>query len=107
MRKEELIASRVPQDLLTDLKKIERVEHLDRSTSVRRLLYTAVREWKLEHASKRYRENQTTLAKAAQEAGVSVREMMEYLRETKVPLQYDVLDFQEDLKAIRSRAKKK
>ncbi len=107
MRKEELIASRVPQDLLADLKRIERVEHLDRSTSVRRLLYAAVREWKLEHASKRYRENQVTLAKAAQEAGVSVREMMEYLRETKVPLQYDADDFKHDLKAIRSRSRKK
>jgi len=86
---------------------LARAEHPDRSRSVRRLLYTAVRGWELEHASKRYKENQTTLAKAAKDAGVSVREMMEYLRETKVPLQYDADDFQEDLKAIRSRPRKK
>jgi len=103
MRKEQLIASRVPPDLVADLERIQEVEHVDRSTAVRRLLYTAVREWKLEYATKLYSENRITLARAAQEAGVSVREMMEYLRQKKVPTQYDLEDLERDLKGIYAR----
>lgn len=103
MRKEQLIASRVPPDLLADLQRVEEVEHLDRSTAVRRLLYTAIREWKLEYAAKLYAGNRVTLARAAEQAGVSVREMMEYFRQKKVPMQYDLDDFEQDLKGIYAR----
>ena len=103
MRKEQLIASRVPPDLVADLQRIEEVEHLDRSTAVRRLLYAAILEWKLEYAARVYAENRVTLARAAEEAGVSVREMMDYLRQKKVPAQYDLEDFEQDLKGIYAR----
>ena len=103
MKKEQLIASRVPPDLVADLQRIEEVEHLDRSTAVRRLLYSAIREWKLEYATRLYKENRATLWKAAEEAAVPLREMMDYLRQQKVPMQYDVEDFEEDLKGIHAR----
>ena len=102
-----MIASRVPPDLVADLRRIEEAEHLDRSTAVRRLLYSAVREWKMEHATKLYRENRVTLGMAAEKDGVSVREMMEYLRQKKVPMQYDLEDFEEDLKGIYARLGKR
>ncbi|OGO40319.1 MAG: hypothetical protein A2147_01650 [Chloroflexi bacterium RBG_16_57_8] len=103
MKKEELIASRVPPDLAADLRRLEEVEHLDRSTAVRRLLYSGIREWKLEHAGKLYRENRITLARAAEDAGVPVREMMEYMKREKIPVQYDLEDFEHDLKGIYGR----
>jgi predicted HTH domain antitoxin len=103
MKKEELIASRIPLELFEDLKKIEEIEHLDRSSNLRRLLYSGVREWKMEHASALYRDSRVTLETAAQEAGVSIREMMDYLRQNKIPLQYDLEDFEKDLKGIYQR----
>ena len=106
MKKDELIASRVPPDVVEDLKKLEEVEHIDRSTAVRKLLYTGIREWKLEYATKLYRDNRVTLARAAEEAGVPVREMMEYFRRKKVPMQYDTDDFERDLKGIYERLEK-
>ncbi|MBI2917834.1 MAG: UPF0175 family protein [Chloroflexi bacterium] len=103
MKKDQLIASRVPPDLVEDLQRIEEVEHLDRSTAVRRLLYSAIRQWRMDYATRQYRENRMTLARAAEEARVSVREMMDHLRQTKVPMQYDVEDFEDDLKGIYAR----
>lgn len=97
MRKEELIASMVPADVLAELKRLEEVEHIDRSTAVRRLLYAGLREWKLQYAAGLYQENKVTLGKAAKEAGVSIREMMEYLRHKKIPMQYDEEDFERDI----------
>lgn len=107
MKKEELIASRVPFELLEDLKKIEDIEHLDRSTALRRLLYAGIREWKLEYSAKRYQENRITMEKAAEEAGLSLREMMEYLRQKKIAVQYDLEDFERDLKGIYQRTASK
>lgn len=103
MRKEKLVASRVPPDLVVELKKVEEIEHLDRSAVLRRLLYTGVREWKMQYAARLYQENKVTMARAAEEAGVSLREMMEYMRQKKIPMQYDMEDFEKDLRGIYER----
>ena len=82
--------------LVRELEFIAEVEQADRSTTVRRLLTNAVREWKLEHYARQYGEGKSTLARAAQEAGVSLWEMMEYLRDHKVSVQYDLDDLRKD-----------
>ncbi len=99
MRKEELVAARLPAPLVSELKKIEDVEQSDRSTVVRKLLSRAVSEWRREYAAKRYSSGRVSLEKAAAEAGVSVREMMQYLKENKISGQYDLEDLDEDLKS--------
>lgn len=48
MKKEELIASRVPSKLVADLRKLEEEEHIDRSTAVRKLLYAGLQDWKMQ-----------------------------------------------------------
>ena len=93
-----MVAARLPESLVADIKKIEGVEQTDRSTVLRKLLYKAVADWKKEHAAKLYGEGFITLERAAAEANVSVREMMEYLKQRKVPAQYDVEDLEEDMK---------
>jgi predicted HTH domain antitoxin len=70
---------------------------------MRKLLATAVTDWKLEHYAKLYGERKITLARAAREAGVSLWEMIDYTRRKKIPSQYDLDDFEDDLEAIRSR----
>lgn len=97
MKKDELVAARLPQPLVKALRKIEEVEQSDRSAVVRRLLYRAVAEWKKDYAAKRYGERKLTLERAAMEADVSVREMMEYLRQKKVPGHYDLSELEEDM----------
>ena len=43
------------------------------------------------------------MEKAAIDAGVSVREMMEYLKQKKVPSQYNTEDLDEDMKNFYKR----
>jgi predicted HTH domain antitoxin len=52
---------------------------------------------KIEHAARLYSENKVTLERAAMEASVSVREMMDYLKGRKIPAQYDLEDLEEDM----------
>lgn len=63
VRKEQMVGTRSPEDLVRDLETIEHVEQSDRSTTVRKLLYKAVREWKLEHYGRLYGDGRVSLAR--------------------------------------------
>ena len=105
MKKEQMVGTRLPTALVRDLEAIEEVEQSDRSTTVRKLLYRAIRDWKLDHYSKLYGEGKLTLARAAREAEISLWEMMDYVRKKKISAQYDLEDLERDLKsAFRSRS---
>ena len=103
MKKEELVATRLPRNLVLDLKKIESAEQSDRSTVLRKLLYREVTDWKKEYSARLYAEGKVTLEKAALDSGSSVREMMEYLKTRKIPAQYDAEDLEEDMKSFYRR----
>jgi predicted HTH domain antitoxin len=106
MKKEEMVAARLPEALVSDIKKIESVEQADRLTVLRKLLYKAVTEWKKKYAAKLYADGSITLERAAMDAEVSVREMMEYLKARKIPAQYDVEDLEENMKNFYKRMEK-
>ena len=97
MKKEEMVAARLPETLVSDIKKIEDVEQTDRSTVLRKLLNKAVADWKKEYAAKRYADGSITLERAAMDAGISIREMMDYLKQKKTVSQYDKEDLEEDM----------
>ena len=105
MRKEKMVGTRLSLELVRELELIEDVEQSDRSTTVRRLLSSAIRQWKLEHYVRLYGDGKLTLARAAREAGVSLWEMMDYARARKVPAQYDLEDFQRDVKVLHENSK--
>ena len=104
MRKEQMVGTRLSQHLVRELERIERTEQSDRSTTVRKLLARAIGEWKLDHYARLYGDGKLTLAGAARDAGVSLWEMMDYARSRKISAQYDLGDFQQDMKSVYARA---
>jgi len=58
---------------------------------------------KVEHAARLYAEGSITLEGVAMDVGISVREMMEYLKQRKIPAQYDIEDLEEDMKSLYKR----
>lgn len=107
MKKDQMVGSRLPPELMRDLDLIQSVEQTDRSAVVRKLLSRAAKEWKLEYYAKQYGEGRISTERAAYEAGVSVWEMMDYLSQKKIPAQYDLEDLEHDIKVIHSRLSKK
>ena len=105
MRKDHMVGARLPSELVQDLKTIEEAEQSDRSTTIRKLLFKAIKDWKLEHYARLYGDGRISLARAAREAGVSLWEMMDYARSRKVPAQYDPEDFHRDLGIVYTRIK--
>lgn len=100
MRREETVRVRLPVGLVRELELIEEVEQSDRSTTVRRLLASAVHDWKLKHYARQYGEGKVTLARAARDTGVSLWETTDYARARKVPVQYELEDLLRDLETI-------
>ena len=100
MKKEQMVGTRLPSELVRELAFIEEVEQSNRSTTVRRLLSKAIQQWKLEHYVRLYGDGKLTLARAARDAGVSLWEMTDYARARKVPAQYDLEELQRDLGTI-------
>jgi predicted HTH domain antitoxin len=92
----EIVSTRVPDDMAKDLEEIEKEEKIDRATVVRKLLAKAIAGWKLEKALTLYCGGKITLWKAAKIAGLSLWEMMEIVKERKVPFRYTYEDFRED-----------
>ena len=103
MKKEQMVGARLPEELVRDLRMIEDIEQSDRSTTVRKLLTRAVAGWKLDHYARLYADRRITLERAANVAGVSVWEMLDHLRDRRIPAQYDLADLEQDLKGIRAR----
>ena len=100
MKKEQMVGTRLPDTMVQDLEAIEQVEQADRSTTVRKLLSRAIQDWKLDHYSRLYGRGKLTLARAASEAGVSLWEMMDYVKNNKITAQYGLEDLQRDLKTV-------
>ena len=96
------ITTRVPEDLEKKIEKISHIEHLDKSTVVRRLLSKAVQEWLIDHALTQYQEGKVTIGRAARMVGIPLREMIAIASRKGIPFQYSLDDLREDFQAAEN-----
>ena len=94
----ETITLRLPPQTAKKLREIAKKEGKDRSTLIRELLERGVKEKSVEQAVELYKAGQVTGWKAAQLAGVSLRNFYKVLAEKEVLIQYSEKDLEEDLK---------
>lgn len=100
----EIVSTRVPEDMAKDIEEIEKEEKADRATVVRKLLAKAIADRKLERALTLYGSGKVSLWKASKIAGLTLWEMMEIVKQKKIPSQYSYEDFREDFeKALKEQ----
>ena len=97
----QVLTTRLSESLEKDLELAAKVEQLDKSTIIRRLLNKALIDWKREQAIKRYQEGIFSTGQAAEFMGISTWSFLTILREKKVPLTYDTEDLKKELKDIK------
>lgn len=97
----EAVTARLPKEMVREVERLAEKMKVDRSELIRRLLDSAIREKKLEDAVQAYREGQVTLWKAAEIAGISLREMMDLVKEKKIPVSYTLEDLRRDLEYVK------
>jgi hypothetical protein len=94
------ITTRVPKELERELEAYMKVEHVERSAALRRLLYAALQAWREERALWLLSDGKITFSKAAEIAGIDVWELATKLREKKIQWVSDEV-IEHDLKAFR------
>ena len=72
----EVLTTRIREDLLKDIQQIEKDERSERAEVVRKLLDTAVQEWKMTKALKMISEGRWTVRRAARLAGSTYHEIL-------------------------------
>ena len=77
---------RVDEDTYRGIEEAAETEKVDRSTATRRLLEAGLTDYRKRKALDAYRGGACTLWKAAQLAGLSVREMMKLAEAEKIPV---------------------
>jgi len=78
------LGARVPEEIEQHLAEFMRLEGVDKSTAVRKILERGISEWRRERALKLLGEGKVTFARAAELADISLWELVELVRERKV-----------------------
>ena len=94
------ISAKIPKDLEEQLQEYMKVEHLEKSSSVRRLLFKSLQKWREEYALKLLSEKKITLSKAAQVAGLDIWSFIEEVRKAKIQWVSDKI-VKKDLEALK------
>ena len=95
------VSARIPKELEKDVERLMREEHLEKSAALRKLLHLGVQNYRLERALRGLSEGRFSLAKAAEEGGLTVWEILdEASRRHVIWVAEDVL---EDVRGRKSR----
>lgn len=97
----DIITTRLTGNLNKDLTIVAKTEHLDKSTVMRRLLSSAISEWKKEYAIKMYVSGKYSTEQSARFAELSLWSFLDLLKEKKIPLTYDIEELERDIKNIK------
>ena len=82
-------------------KALEAIEqpYLDRQTLIKNLLFSGLKQYRIELAMKKYLDGEVSTWKAAEIAGVSLRKMTKILQEKGVEMHYSLID-EEDAREV-------
>jgi len=92
-----LLGVRVPKTIVNDIRYLAEEEHLDKSAVVRRLLSEAVSVELINQALKKYANGEISMGRAAKLARIPYADFMKSAAEKKIPINYSVQDFREDI----------
>ncbi len=96
----EQVNLRLEEDLLADLEHVAEEEALDRGTVIRRLLRDSVQRWRIEQALREYQRGHLSMERAAEEAHVSLWELMDKLHRERIPHSMTADDVSESLREL-------
>ncbi|MBI3034974.1 UPF0175 family protein [Candidatus Woesearchaeota archaeon] len=94
------VVARVPNEIRKDIEFFARQEQTDKSTIIRKLLTSAVKQKKLDYALKEYADMKVSLGRAAELAKLPVSDFMEEAAKHHIPVNYTKEDLRRDFKAV-------
>ncbi|MDI6639512.1 MAG: UPF0175 family protein [Methanocellales archaeon] len=95
----EVISIRPTKEMTKKLENLAKIRHMERSSLVRELLDIGIQEKLKEHALDLFTKNKISVGKAAEIAEISVREMLELIKERNILLHISSEDLKKDFEA--------
>ena len=95
------ISARIPRELEKELERLMREEQLEKSAALRKLLHLGLKNHRLEKALAALGKGKVSLSKAAEDAGLSIWELMDEAARQRVTWVAD--DSIEDVNGRRRR----
>lgn len=92
---------RLPLEIDIEIERIAKLEDSDKSKLIRELIISGIKEKKIEELIKLYEKGKVTLWKAARLAKISLWEMIEIVKERKIPAQYGETELKKDIEALK------
>lgn len=93
------LTTRISERLEKEIEEMGKDERIGKSAEARRLLERAVRERKIEKALRKYEEGGISLGRAAEEADLSLRELLAEMKKRDVHFRYSRESLKEDIEA--------
>lgn len=106
MSESQAIGIRLDSAFLNRIRALSKEEHLDRSTAIRILLEEGYKNYLARKAAENYIAGKFTISKAAENAGITVWEMEQYLINKGFKSQYSTEDLREEINRIKTKFKK-
>ena len=95
------VSARIPQELEKEVERLMREERLEKSAALRKLLHLGVQNYRLERALRGFGEGRFSLSKAAEEAGLTVWEILDEAARRRVT--WVAEDVMEDIRGRKGR----
>ena len=95
------IGVRIPEEMLKDLEESAREENMDKSTVIRHFIIEGLREYKRERAARLYKERRVSINGAAELAGLTIREMVDYLIRKGYKSCYSYEDLEKEMELFK------
>jgi len=87
------VSARIPRELEAEVERLMREEHLEKSAALRKLLHLGIETYRVDRALRGLRDGRFSLLKAAEEASLTVWEVLEEASRRRVTwVADDVLD---------------
>lgn len=93
---------RLDKKIVEELNLIADEEHEDRTTVIRKLLIDAIGNYKQDRVLRKYEQGKISISRAAEETGLTVGEIEEYMVRKGYRSKYSTVDMERELELLKS-----
>lgn len=93
---------RLDKKVIEELNRIADEEHEDRTTVIRKLIASAIEDYKKRKVLKMYEQGKISISKAAEDTGLTIGDIEEYMVREGYRSKYSTQDLQREMELLKS-----
>lgn len=93
---------RLDKKVVKELNRIADEEHVDRTTVIRKLISDAINNYKKDMVLRKYEQGKISISKAAQDTGLTIGEIEEYMVWKGYRSKYSIKDMERELELLET-----